>query len=104
MRRVAAAADIITEESHLTSCDFRSTRFELYQLMQRGTPSLLRERAAENLKLKAGPYFTFAKMMANVYSAIDSISTSASRSANRIGAAAPGLRARPSQAEDVARA
>ena len=41
--------------------------------------------------------------MANVYSAIDSISTSARTSAKRIAAAAPGLRARPSQAEDVAR-
>ena len=49
-------------------------------------------------------YLTLAKMMAKVYSAIDSISTSASSSANLMGAAAPGLRARPSQAEDVARA
>ncbi len=47
-------------------------------------------------------YFTFKNTIANVYSAMDSISTSAKINANRIAAAAPGLRARPSQAAAVA--
>src|SRR6516164_1816113 len=41
-------------------------------------------------------------MMANVYSAIDSISTKARMSANWMPGRAPGLRARPSQAAAVA--
>src|SRR3989442_5049200 len=47
-------------------------------------------------------YFTFRKIMAKVYSAIDSIRTSARRMANRMAGAAPGFRAKDSQAEDVA--
>jgi hypothetical protein len=49
-----------------------------------------------------GTYLTFRKMMAKVYSAIDSISTSARMSAKRIAAVAPGLRARPSAEAAVA--
>src|SRR6516165_1285944 len=41
-------------------------------------------------------------MMANVYSAIDSIKTSARMRANWMAGRAPGLRARPSQAAAVA--
>ena len=43
-------------------------------------------------------YLTFKKMMANVYSAIDSISTRPKIKAKRIAASAPGFRAKPSQA------
>src|SRR2546427_6919785 len=47
---------------------------------------------------------TLAKIMANVYSAIDSISTSARMSRNWIPGRAPGLRPKPSHAAAVARA
>jgi len=46
--------------------------------------------------------FTLAKMIAKVYSAIDSINTSAKIRANWMPGRAPGLRAKPSQAATVA--
>jgi hypothetical protein len=54
------------------------------------------------LRISADAYLTRMNIVANVYSAMDSISTSAKIRANRIAAVAPGFRAMPSQAAAVA--
>jgi len=99
--------------SRLSPCALLSLR--LHQAAERtctsklssmlGTQQKARKLAHRELPGPNSPpnrYFTFKNTIANVYSAMDSISTSAKINAKRIAAAAPGLRANPSQAAAVA--